>query len=57
MKALERYSPEWIAEATKAPSVLQSWLDHPDDQEAGKAALESLKKLGLVVPISSISHN
>jgi len=55
MKTLKKYSPEWVVEATRSPSILKAYLDNPENAELREAAIESLKKLGIVVPISPIS--
>jgi hypothetical protein len=52
MNAFEKYSPEWIAEAQRAPSVLQAALDNPDDLAIRNAVIETLEKLGFIVPVS-----
>jgi hypothetical protein len=57
MSALKKYTPEWIAEAEKAPRILKAALDTPDDIAACEAMFETLKKLGLVVPISPASRD
>jgi hypothetical protein len=50
MSALKMYSPEWIAEAQRAPALLQAAL--ADNKVTMAAAVESLEKLGIVVPIT-----
>ena len=52
MSALKMYSPEWIAEAQRAPALLQAALADPDNKVTMAAAVESLEKLGFVVPIT-----
>jgi hypothetical protein len=52
MTALKKLSPEWIAESRKIPALLQAALNDPDDIALSKAMIESLEKLGIVVPNS-----
>ena len=52
MSVLKKYSPEWIAEAQRAPALLQAALDDPDDEAAMNEVVESLERLGFVVPKS-----
>ncbi len=51
MAALKWESPEWIAEAQQCPALLQAALDNPSDPVARDRAFESLRKLGIIVPI------
>jgi hypothetical protein len=48
------YSPEWTAEARRAAALLEAALSDPDDRAAITAAVESLEKLGVSVPVSRI---
>jgi hypothetical protein len=57
MSTLKKYSPEWIAEAKKAPIILQAALDHPDDLAIRNAVIETMEKLGFIVPIAPDSQN
>lgn len=52
MKALEKYSPEWIAETQKAPGLLQAALDNPDDLALRNSVIETMEKLGFIVSVS-----
>jgi hypothetical protein len=42
---------EWIAEARRAPAILQAAIDNPDDPTARNAMVETLDRLGLIMPI------
>ncbi|HEY1903995.1 MAG TPA: hypothetical protein VGG56_16290 [Terracidiphilus sp.] len=46
-------TPEWIAEAQRAVSILQAALNNPEDPIARKAMVETLDKLGFLMPITS----
>ena len=52
MSALKMFSPEWIAEAQRAPALLKATLAEPNNRVTMAAAVESLEKLGIVVPIA-----
>jgi hypothetical protein len=43
---------EWVAEAQRAPRMLQAVIDNPYDPVARKALVEALDKLGLIMPIN-----
>ena len=47
-------SSEWIAEAQRAPAILQAVLDNPDDPIARGAMVETLDNLGFIAPIEPI---
>jgi len=46
---LERNSREWLQEWERLTPLLEEWK-HSDDPLLSEAVMESLKKLGLVVP-------
>jgi hypothetical protein len=48
------YSPEWTAEARRAAALLEAALADPDDRAAIVAAVTSLEKLGVTVPVSRV---
>ena len=52
MNAFKKYSPEWIAEAQRAPALLRAALDDPEDEAAMSEVVEALERLGFVVPKS-----
>ena len=52
MSALKKHSPEWIAEAQRAPALLRAALDDPDNEAAMNEVVDALERLGFVVPKS-----
>ena len=46
---LERNSPEWLEEWDRLAPLLEEWK-HEDNPMLSEAVVESLKKLGLIVP-------
>ena len=46
---LERNSREWLEEWERLTPLLEEWR-HSDDPMLSEAVMESLKRLGLVVP-------
>jgi hypothetical protein len=52
VSALKKHSPEWIAEAQRAPALLRAALDDPDDEAAMNEVVDALERLGFVVPKS-----
>jgi hypothetical protein len=53
MNPLKTFSSEWIAEAERAPLLLQAALNDPHNPAVRNAAFESLGRLGFLKPIDA----